>query len=72
MSGVFGVGLARSLGLVTAPAPLAEISPDGPALGKLMILGRQQPDAWRGAKFATCDLMQPGVLGQFIEKYRHA
>ncbi|NQU50137.1 MAG: sugar nucleotide-binding protein [Planctomycetes bacterium] len=70
MSGVFGVGLARSLGMATAPDPLREISPDGPPLGKLVILGRQHPAAWRGVEFATCDLMQPGILGRLIEKYR--
>lgn len=80
MSGVFGLGLARSLALpgVSEPLPGPAMSENGASgdggagirLLQIHVLGRRQPEAWRRAAFTELDLMRPGGLAAWIEKHQ--
>ncbi len=72
MSGVFGLGLARSLALPDAACAMAQPVECAPQPECLHIIGRRRPEAWRVCGFTDLDLMRPGVLAAWIDQHRPA
>jgi dTDP-4-dehydrorhamnose reductase len=70
MSGVFGLGLARSLALADAISASVAPLPGAPDPAQLHVAGRQRPDAWQAVAFGEMDLMQPGALAAWIQQHR--